>query len=150
LQEQRCHGAAPLAAKEEILMALLTFVRDPIDRLVGEMTLIDLMKTPIEFSEYTTSASASRIDLGRMIRMNSTGAMTVTLGASAANFGPTKFYVGETLFYVMWNTGAVTFAASGGASLASFSSLVAIEGRYGIVAATYTEGDVWWLNGRLA
>jgi hypothetical protein len=131
-------------------MALLTFVRDPIDRLVGEMTLPDIMRTPIEFSRYTASASASRIDLGRLIRMDSASPMTVTLAASATNFGQTKFYVGETLFYVMWNTGTVTFAASGGASLASFNSLVAIEGRYAIVAATYTEGDVWWLNGRLA
>ncbi len=36
------------------------------------------------------------------------------------------------------------------ASLVSLDSLVAIEGRYGVAAAVYTEGDVWWLFGRLA
>jgi hypothetical protein len=131
-------------------MALLTFVRDPIDRLLGEMTLAEAVKAPIEFSEYTTSATGSRLDLGRIIRMNSVSNMTVTLNVSATNVGPTKFYVGETLFFTQWNTGTVTFAAGASASLASFDSLVAIEGRYAIVAATYTEGDVWWLNGRLA
>lgn len=131
-------------------MALLSFTREPLDRLLGEMTLAEAVRAPVEFSEYTSSASASRLDLGRVIRMNSASPLTVTLNASATNFGPTKFYVGETLFYVMWNTGTVTFAAGAGASLASFDSLVAIEGRYAMVAAAYTEGNVWWLTGRLA
>lgn len=131
-------------------MAFLSFVRNNTDRTIGGMTPEEAFRLPAEFSRYTADASGVRNDLGRIIRMDSASPMTVTLNVSPANFGASRFYVGETLVFTQWNTGAVTFAAGAGASLVSFDSLVAIEGRYAIAFAMYTEGDVWWLSGRLA
>lgn len=127
-------------------MALLNFPRAVNSAILSPL---DILKIPVEFSRYTASASPSRADLGRVIRMDSASSMTVTLNANGTD-GGTNFAVGEALVFSQWNTGTVTFAAGAGASLLSFNSLVAVEGRYAIAAAVYTDGNAWWLVGRLA
>jgi hypothetical protein len=129
-------------------MALMFFPR-LVESNIGQRSGAELLKIPVEFSRYTANASSARIDLGRVVRMDSASSLTVTLNANGTD-GSNNFLVGDTLVYVQWGVGAVGFAAGAGATLLSLNSLVSIEGKGAMVAAIYCEDNLWWLTGRLA
>ncbi len=129
-------------------MAFLIFPR-PVESTSGSRSGQDALRAPVEFSRYAANATSNRADLGRIIRMDSSSPLTVTLQANGSD-GGSNFYIGECLTFTQWGTGTVTFAAGAGASLRSFDGLVAIEGRNAIAGAVYCEGDEWWLVGQLA
>ncbi len=127
-------------------MALLNFPRAVSSAIPS---LYDIQTAPSDFSRYTANASSSRADIGRIIRMDSTSNMTVTLNINGVD-GSANFRVGDWLVWTQYNTGTVTFVAGVGASLKSFNNLVAIEGRYAFVGSQYQEDNSWLLAGRLA
>lgn len=129
-------------------MALISVTR-PVHS-VSALSLPELLKTPVEFSQYTANASSAREDLGRVIRMNSGSALTVTLNRSGTNGQSDFFYPGEYLVYTRWGAGSVTFEAGANTLIVSEDSLVAIDTQRTLVAAVYLEDNTWWLLGRLA
>jgi len=80
-------------------------------------------------------------DKGSLIRSTST-AITITIANVLA--------VGETIQFVQYGTGQVTFAAGSGVTLNSKGSLVKTTGQYSGVAVQCVASGVYWLVGDLA
>jgi hypothetical protein len=84
-------------------------------------------------------------DVGRLVTLSRGSAQTITLASDAT----TAFPVGSVLEWLVTGAGTPTWAAGGGATVTSRSSLLSST-RYGRVRALKTAANSWNLTGDLA
>lgn len=123
------------------------YPRDYAFTLIGDATYSIDELAAFEADEITASRSLRQEDIGKLLKVNSESAITITLPASLPEgFGCAVMRLG---------TGTVTFAAGSGATMVNVDSGDEISGQYGIagvnVYANATGDDAAWvLSGAVA
>jgi len=102
--------------------------------------LLTLVKT------ITASYSPVTGDHGYYIRVNNTSTVTITLADDATANIP----VGTTFVVGAINTGTVTFAAGGSATVGSVAGLMNITDQWGKVTVLKTAANTWEIAGQLS
>lgn len=94
----------------------------------------------------TSSVVLAADNAGRIYRINSAGALTVTIPAVASVNIPlnSEFRVAR------WGTGSVTIVAASGVTLRSAGGLASISAQYGVITLKHITTDSWLIYGDLA
>lgn len=93
-------------------------------------------------SSSLTSYSVATSDSGKLLKFDSSSAITVDLGSWSAN-------VGEKVDIVQYGTGQVTVTVSGAASMVSPGNSVTTRTRYSLITATCVASNTFLLSGDL-
>ena len=145
--------ADALAAKQEAETAATT-AAGAANVVVGELTANapETLDTFAEIAEAITKATVvlksasfniTGADANKVMFINTTNAVTVTLPTDSTI--PT----GTEIAFIRNNTGTVTFAVTGGASLSSAENKLSIKNQYGTAAVIKVNDFDWVLTGSL-
>ena len=103
-------------------------------------TVRDFLKMPTDWGDaYTTSVTASRLDLGRWVRMDSGSAMTYTIPPDSS----VQFQDGEFIMLVQKGAGQVTVTAGSGVTINSAGGLLATSQQYSTVTVVKEDANTW-------
>lgn len=114
-------------------------------------SVVDFAAMPADFGDaYTSTAvTASRIDLGRIVRMNNIASNTYTI-PPAGEFGTsTWFDEGESIILTQDGAGLTTIVAGSGVTIQSLAGLVS-QGQFAYFGVQKQPGtNVWRAFGSL-
>ncbi len=85
-------------------------------------------------------------DAGKVISLNNSSAITVTIPTNAS----VAFDVGATVSLVQLGAGTVTVVGDSGVTLLSLDSATDISGQYGFASLLKIGTNIWALSGALA
>jgi len=111
-------------------------------------TVSEALRTPLDWGEpYTgTAVTASKFDLGRIVRMNNGSANTYMIPPDSQ----VLFEDGEAILLMQYGAGTTTIVAGTGVTLRSLGGTLAISGQYGKAGIIKMDANEWWVAGDLA
>lgn len=115
---------------------------------VDTKSISDFLRLPANIGDaYTASAvTASRLDLGRIVRMNNGSANTFTIPPDSA----VLFDIGESITLRQTGAGLTTLVAGTGVTITSLNSLLASAGQYAFFGVIKESANTWNAYGSLA
>jgi hypothetical protein len=101
---------------------------------------------PVEITSITTNTTLALVHYGKMLRVNSSSAVTLTVPDN----GTVAFATGTEIYVVRYGTGTVTFAEGSGVTILSDTSRKNIKTQYSSASVVKLDTNEWLLTGNLA
>ena len=102
-------------------------------------------QTSAEQTAETASFTLALEDAGKLMRVNASSAVTITIPTNAG----VAFPPNTEIEFVQFGNGALTFSGANGVSIYSLDGALTTAGKYAVVCLKKIYSDVWLLSGAL-